>query len=75
MKHSAAIDHIASRLAREPTAAPLVTPAEVISAALSMFVPGPASVISPTGLGPALILRALDKMGFKVVAKTREDFE
>jgi hypothetical protein len=67
-------DHLAT-VWRKPTAEPLITPAEVISAALSMFVPGPASVISPTGLGPSLILLALKKMGFKIVAMEREDYE
>lgn len=60
---------------RKPTAAPLVTPAGAISAALTMFVPGPASLVSPKGLGVRLILFALKKTGHKIVAMEREDYE
>lgn len=60
---------------RAPTAAPILTPAEVISAALSLFVPGPANEISPTGRGTRLILLTLKKMGYKIVPMERADYE
>lgn len=59
---------------RKPTAAPLVTPEECISAALSLFVPGPASLISPEGRGVRLILLTLKKMKFKIVPMERDDY-
>lgn len=73
-RHQRLLDRLAPIL-REPTAAPLVTPAEVISAALSMFVPGPAWLVSPTGLGPSLILLALKKMNYKIVPMERQDYD
>lgn len=54
-------------LHRKPTAGPTL-PAEVaISAALTMFVPGPASLIGPKGIGVWLIQRALRQTGYSIV--------
>ncbi|WP_375782890.1 hypothetical protein ACE10Z_23540 [Bradyrhizobium sp. Pha-3] len=74
IRHPLLIDRVAPFL-RKPSAAPLLTPAEVISAALSLFVPGPARMISPSGLGVRLILLALDKTGYKIVPMEREDHD
>lgn len=74
IRHPVLIDQIAPFL-RKPSAAPLLTPAEVISAALSLFVPGPARLISPTGIGVKMILLALDKTGYKIVPAEREDHD
>ena len=52
----------------------LITPAEVISVALSAFVPGPAYLISPTGYGVTLILKLLHKCGYKIVSMERGDY-
>jgi hypothetical protein len=67
------VDRLMAEL-RKPTAGPMVTPEECISAALSLFVPGPADLISPDGRGVRLILLTLDKMNFKIVPKARDDF-
>lgn len=61
-------------LQRDPSAAPLVSPAGAISAALTMFVPGPASLVSPKGLGVRLILFALERTGHKIVPMERKDY-
>lgn len=53
----------------------LITPSDVISVALSSFVPGPAYLISPTGYGVTLILKLLKKTGFKIVPMERGDYE
>jgi hypothetical protein len=63
------------RKMRGPTAAPLLPVKDVISAALSLFVPGPASVIDPDGTGVRLILRTLQKVGYKIVPMERADYE
>jgi hypothetical protein len=60
---------------RKPRAAPLLTPPEVISAAISLFVPGPADLISPTGRCVSTIMLALEKMGYEIVPMEREDHE
>lgn len=57
-----------------PTASPLVTPEEVISIALSTFVPGPAELISPEGRGVQTIMLTLKKMGLKIVPMERADY-
>ena len=67
-------DQLAAVL-RKPTAAPLLTDLECISHALSLFVPGPASLISPDGLGPRLIKLTLQKMHYKIVPMERADYE
>lgn len=72
-KRQVLIDQLEA-LHRKPTAAPTV-PAEVaISTALSMFVPGPADLISATGTGVNLIKRALSGAGYKIVPMEREDY-
>ena len=67
-------DQLATIL-RKPTAAPLLTPRECISSALSLLMPGPASDIMPDGRGPRLIELTLRKMGYKIMPMERADYE
>lgn len=62
-------------LHRKPTAAPTLSVEVAISTALSMFVPGPASLISPTGRGVWLIMRALRQCGYSIVPTEKADHD
>lgn len=53
-------------LQRRPNAGPNLPPQIAISAALSMFVPGPAELISADGTGVWLIMRALRQSGYEI---------
>lgn len=65
-KITCVFDRIES-LQRKPTAAPLLEPEEAIAMAISLFVPGPAELISSKGRGVFLIMRALRQSGYSIV--------
>ena len=46
-----------------------LAPEDAVSCALSLCVPGPASLISPTGRGTRLVLLALKLAGYKIVPR------